>query len=220
MDGPGADALFGDVGGGGGIHKVATDPDGKIYTYDEGTGKFKVIGTDKDRTVATIGVITSKDDNVMGLTWLKGKLYVTGVDGNNDFLQVVDPAKYKAATPKANVTDVYRARDHFEDVEAGHQAITSQIYNDGEALIMSSQGGFVWRVDTDGTVLSTLAGSGAFIEFGADFDPTKPHAAKDWELVSRLSNPDGGPWLAFAGTKMFWTGGAGIAKYTLQIACE
>ena len=39
-----------------------------IYTWDEGTGKFKeVIATDKDRTVSTIGV-GATDDNVMGLS--------------------------------------------------------------------------------------------------------------------------------------------------------
>ena len=219
-DGPGIDALFGGTTiKGAGIHKVAVDPTGNIYTWDEGTGKFKMIATDKDRTVSTIGA-TSSDDNIMGLTFLKGKLYATGVDGTNDFLIEVDPAAYKAATPKSNTKDVFRSRDHFSDVEAGHQAITAQVINDGEALIISSQQGYVWSVATDGTVLATLAGTGPYIEFSADFDPTKPHAAKDWELFYSLSNSAGGPWLALADSKLYWSGGKSLGQFTLQFSCQ
>ncbi len=219
MDGPGADALFGGVGGGGGIQKVAVDPDGNIYTWDNGTGKFKMIATDTDRTVSTIGQ-GSADDNINGLTFLNGKLYAVGVDGTNDFLIEVDPSKYKKATPKGNVSDVYRARDHFSDVESGHQAQTMQVFNDGEALIISGQSGFVWRVATDGTVLKTLAGSGTFIDFTSDFDPTASHAATDWELVSNLSNSAGGPWITLADKKLYWSGGIGTAQYTVQFNCQ
>lgn len=221
VDGPGKDALFGDVGGGGGIHKVATDADGNIYTYDEGTLKFKMIATDADRTVSTIGV-GEGDDNVMGLAWLKGKLYVTGVDGNNDFLRVVDPAKYDEAKPKENVTDIYRVRDHFEDVEAGHQAITSQVYADGDALIITSQGGYTWRVGTDGKILATLFGSGAYLDYEGGFDPLVAHPAAEWQLVSSLSNRDGGPWLAVdsANKSIYWAGGIGISKYAVKFDCK
>ncbi|HXK20424.1 MAG TPA: hypothetical protein VNG33_21590, partial [Polyangiaceae bacterium] len=47
-DGPGADALFGNVGGGGGIVHITTDPDGNLYTFDNGTGKFKMIASEAD----------------------------------------------------------------------------------------------------------------------------------------------------------------------------
>jgi hypothetical protein len=101
VDGPGASALFGG-GKGAGIQKVAVDPDGNIYTFDNGTGKFKQIATDADRTVSTIGQGLA-DDTINGLTFLNGKLYAVGVDGTNDLLLEIDPAKYKVATPKANV---------------------------------------------------------------------------------------------------------------------
>ena len=221
MDGPGAGALFGGSEiGGAGIHKVTVDASGNIYTWDEGTGKFKKIATDADRTVSTIG-LGSTDDNIMGLAWLKGKLYATGVDGTNDFLIEVDPAKYDKAKPKDNVVDVFRDREHFADVEGGHQAITAQVISDGSALIISGQSGFVWRVAADGTVLATLAGSGAFLDYQDDFDPLVPHPGKDWQLVSSLSNSNGGPWLAFDGeSKLYWSGGIGIGKYTLQFSCQ
>ncbi len=223
MDGPGAGALFGGDGSvvkGAGIHKITVDPDGNLYVYDDGTGKYKKIGTDAARTVTTIGQ-GSIDDVVMGIAFLKGKLYATGVDGSNDFLIEVDPAKYKAATPKGNVVDVFRSPgDQFPEIAGtGHQAIPSQVYSDGEALIVASQSQYIWRMAADGTILATLAGSGTFIDFTADFDPTKPHAAKDWQLVYKLSNPDGGPWLALNGTDLYWSGGGGTGKNILKFSC-
>lgn len=219
-DGAGAQALFGGPEkDGAGIHKVAVDPQGNIYTWDEGTGKFKKIATDDDRTVTTIGH-SSTDDNVMGLAFLKGKLYATGVDGTNDFLLEVDPEAFDESAPEANVKEVYRARDHFEDVPSGNQAITSQVTTDGDALIISGQSGFVWRVATTGKVLATLAGSGAYLDYEDGFDPTKPHPATEWQLVSSLSNADGGPWLATAQNKLYWAGGIGISKYLMQFDCE
>lgn len=218
-DGAGAQALFGGPEkDGAGIHKVTVDPDGNIYTWDEGTGKFKMVATDAERTVTTIGV-GATDDNVMGLAFLDGKLYATGVDGSNDFLKEVDPAAYDAAEPTKNVKDVFRSRDHFADVPSSNQAITAQVVSDGEALIISGQSGYVWRVATDGTVLATLAGTGAFLDYKDGFDPTKPHPANEWQLVSSLSNSNGGPWLALGNGKLYWSGGLGISKYVLELSC-
>jgi len=224
-DGPGADALFGDVGGGGGLVHITTDPDGNLYTFDNGTGKFKMIAneSDKARTVSTIGQ-GSGDDNVLGLAFVKGKLYATGVDGSNDFLIEIDPAKYDKAKPKASVHDVFRAPDHFADVEAGHQAVISEAISDGEALIISGDSGFVWRVATDGTVLATLAGTGVHTDYspvGEDpFDPTKPHPASEWWLNYDVSNSNGGPWLALTDNKLYWSGGFGTGKHIVQFSCK
>jgi hypothetical protein len=218
-DGAGNQALFGGESAGAGIHKVAVDPDGVIFTWDEGTGNFKKIDTDADRTVSTIGH-TPADDNIMGLTFLGGKLYATGVDGSNDFLLEVDVAAFDEADPDANVKEVFRERSHFEEIDSSHQAITSQLTNDGEALIIASQSGYVWRVATDGEVLATLAGTGPHIEFENDFDPTVPHPASEWQLVSPLSNSNGGPWLALADGKLYWSGGISLAKHVLQLDCQ
>jgi hypothetical protein len=225
QDGPGADALFGDVGGGGGVVHITTDPDGNLYTFDNGTGKFKMIAneSDPDRTVSTIGQ-GSGDDNVIGLAFLKGKLYASGVDGSNDFLIEIDPAKYSKAKPKDSVHDVFRARDHFADVEASHQAVLSQMISDGEALIITGDSGYIWRVAADGTVLATLAGTGVHLEYdpvGEDpFDPTSPHPANEWWLNYSLSNSFGGPWLALSDSKLYWSGGAGTGKHIVQFSCK
>ncbi len=221
QDGPGAQALFGGTEpNGAGIHKVATDAKGNIYTWDEGTGKFKKIATDSDRTVSTIG-LGSADDNVMSLAWLGGKLYASGVDGTNDFLLEVDPAAYDAAAPQANVHEVFRNRgEQFPEIDGtGSQAIPGQLVSDGEALIVSGQSGYVWRMAPDGTVLATLAGTGAYLDYQGGFDPLVPHPASEWQLVSSLSNADGGPWLALGAGKLYWSGGIGIGKYMLQFSC-
>jgi hypothetical protein len=226
-DGPGAEALFGGTEpNGAGIHKVAVDPQGNIYTWDEGTGKVKKVGTDPDRTVSTIGKIGT-DDNVMSLAWLKGKLYATGVDGSNDFLLEIDPGAYDADAPAANVKEVFRnAGEQFPEIAGtGRQAIPADLESDGEALIVSAQSQFIWRISPDGTVLATLAGSlgqrgPGRIEYEDDFNPTIPHPADEWQLGYRLSNVDGGPWLALSGSKLYWSGGFGTGKHILQFSCK
>jgi hypothetical protein len=82
-----------------------------------------------------------------------------------------------------------------------------------------AQSGYVWRVAPDGPVLATLAGTGAFLDYQDNFDPLVPHPANEWQLVSSLSNADGGPWLALAPGKLYWSGGIGIGKYMLQFSC-
>src|SRR6185369_13374129 len=137
-------------------------------------------------------------------------LYATGVDGNNDFLLEIDPAAYDKDAPAANVKELFRNRgDQFPEIAGtGHQAIPADLESDGEALIVSSQSQFVWRLDRDGTVLATLAGSlgdrgPGRTEYENDFNPTIPHPANEWQLGCRLSNPDGGPWLALSGSKLY-----------------
>ncbi len=217
-DGPGASAQFGgDHDGKGMIQHLAADPSGNYYVFDNGTGKYRKIATDASRTVSTIGQ-GSADDNVLGMAFLNGKLYAVGTDSSNDFLLEIDPAAYSATNPKNNVKEVFRANDHFKDVQ-NDQAVISNLIADGDALIVSSQKDYVWRMGTDGTVLATLAGSGAAIDFTPDFDPTKPHNATDWELVNDASNSFGGPWLALGSGKLYWGGGVGINKYSVQFSC-
>ena len=226
-DGPGAEALFGGTEpNGSGIHKVAVDPVGNIYTWDEGTGKVKLVGTDPARTVSTIGVIGT-DNNVMSLAFLQGKLYATGVDGANDFLLEIDPEAYNPKKPTANVKEIFRNRgEQFPEVAGtGHQAIPADLESDGEALIVSGQSQFVWRMSTNGTVLATLAGSlgergPGRIEYEDDFNPTIPHPAAQWQLGYTLSNVDGGAWLALSGSTLFWSGGFATGKHILQFTCK
>jgi hypothetical protein len=218
-DGPGAQALFGGtMPGGAGIHKVTVDPAGNIYTWDEGTGKHKKIATDSARTVSTIGR-SSTNDNVMALQWLNGKLYAIGVDGTNDFMLEVDPATYNAANPTANVKQVFRTRNHFPEVPSSNQAVISGMTTDGQALIISAQSGYVWRVATDGTVLQTLAGTGRRLDYENGFDPLIPHPANQWQLLYNVSNSNGGPWLWYQAGKLYWAGGYGIGKHILRFSC-
>lgn len=221
QDGPGAQALFGNADNHGSLFRIATDADNNLYVWDNGNSKFKKIANedDTDRTVTTVGT-ASTDDNIMGLTYLKGKLYATGVDGTNDFLLEIDPAAYDAAHPTANVTEVFRERNHFADVDSGHQAILTQLTNDGEALIVSGQSGFVWRMGTDGKVLATLAGTGVHLGYDGGFDPTTPHAASDWQLAYSASDSNGGPWLAVNGSQLYWSGGYSVGKHAIDFDCK
>ena len=218
-DGPGASAQFGgDHDGKGMIQHLAADPSGNYYVFDNGTGKYRKIATDASRTVSTIGQ-GSADDNVLGMAFLNGKLYATGVDGTNDFFLEIDPTKYKAANPNASVTEVFRAPDHFQAAGAEGQAVPSTLIADGDAFILAAEEDVIWRMKPDGTIVDTLAGSGTFIDFTTDFDYTMPHKATDWELVNTGSNHFGGPWIAYANGNLFWTGGPGINKWTVKFSC-
>jgi len=222
VDGPGAEALFGNADNHGSVFRIATDTDNNLYVWDNGNAKFKMIANedDADRTVTTVGVV-SQDDNILGLTFLKGKLYATGVDGSNDFLLEIDPAKYDADDPTANVKEVFRERNHFpDDVESSHQAVLSQLTTDGEALIVTGQSGFIWRVATNGKVLGTLAGTGVHLGYDGGFDPTEAHPANEWQLAYSASNSNGGPWLAVNGSKLYWSGGYSVGMHVVGFDCE
>lgn len=221
VDGPGATAMFGNADNHGSVFRITTDADNNLYVWDNGNNKFKMIAneSDADRTVTTVGV-GSDGDNLMGLTYLKGKLYATGVDGSNDFLLEIDPAAYNSKKPTANVKEIFRERNHFpDDVESSHQAVLTQLTNDGEALIVTGQSGFIWRVGTDGKVLATLAGSGTYLGYDADFDPTKSHPAKDWQLPYAI-NSNGGPWLAVNGSTLYWSGTYGVGENVIGFDCK
>ena len=238
VDGPGNMAMFGGdpnvTGiGGAGIHKIAADPDGNYYTWDEGTGKFKKIANDGARTVSTIGHI-SPDDQVRGLTFLNGKLYaVANNSGSEDVLFEVDPGAYKATDttkPTKNIKEVFRddtdqAGNRFQEIAgSGHTSLPGDLENDGEALIMASAHGFIWRVTTDGTA-TALAGSlgpngPGRLDFDDGFDPTLSHPAAEWELVTRPSNADFSPWLAVDGGNLYWSGGIGIGEYVVKFGCR
>jgi hypothetical protein len=222
VDGPGKDALFGNADNHGGVFRLASDPDNNLFVYDNGNNKFKMIANedDADRTVSTVGV-SQDGDNLTGLTYLKGKLYAVGVDGTNDVLLEIDPAKYDEGDATANVKEIFRERNHFEEIESSHQAVITQVINDGEALIITGNSGYIWRVATDGKVLATLAGTGIHLGYDGGFDPTLSHPADEWQLAFTVSNSAvGGPWLAQNGNKLYWSGGYGVGKHIVGFDCK
>ena len=210
--GPDNAANPGDVNGKGldakflGVSKPVVAPNGNIFIYDEGNGKLKKIAADADHTVSTVADF---DDNIFALAYLNGKVYASGSDGANDVLLEIDPTK-----TTNNVREAYRDNAHFSELDHALAVITALV-PDGDALIAGGKG-YIWRIGTDGTVLSTLAGSGAAIDWPTDFDPTAPHAAKDWVLENTGA---GQQWMALDQGKLYWAGGVGVGRYVLQFAC-
>jgi hypothetical protein len=200
VDGKGLDAKFL------GVSKPVVAPNGNIFVYDEGNQKLKKIGTDRDRTVTTVAAF---DDNIFALAYLNGKVYASGSDGANDVLLEIDPTK-----TANNVKEVYRDNAHFNELDHALAVITALV-PDGDALIGGGKG-YIWRIGTDGSVIATLVGSGAAIDWPSDFDPTEPHSAKDWVLVNTGA---GQQWLALDKGKLYWAGGVGIARTVLQFSC-
>jgi hypothetical protein len=187
-----------------------------------GNNKFKMIANedDADRTVSTVGV-AQDGDNLTGLAYLKGKLYAVGVDGTNDVMLEIDPGTYNAKKPTANVKELFRERTHFDEIESSHQAVITQVISGGEALIITGNSGYIWRVATDGKVLATLAGTGIHLGYDGGFDPTKPHPAGEWQLAYTVSNSAvGGPFLAQNGNKLYWSGGYGVGLHVVGFDCK
>lgn len=200
VDGKGLEAKFL------GVSKPIVAPNGNVFVYDQGNHKLKKVATDPDRTVTTVADF---DDTIFALAYLNGKVYASGSDGAHDVLLEIDPTK-----TSNNVKDVYRDNAHFPALDHALAVITALV-PDGDALIGGGKG-YIWRIGTDGSVLSTLAGSGAAIDWPSDFDPTAPHAAKDWVLVNSGS---GQQWLALDQGKLYWAGGVGVAHTVLQFSC-
>jgi hypothetical protein len=129
------------------------------------------------------------------------------------------PTKYDPKKPTANVTEVFRERNHFpNDIDSSKQAVLTQLTNDGEALIVTGQSGFTWRLGTDGKVLATLAGSGTHLGYENGFDPTMPHPASEWQLPFSSSS-NGGPWLAVNGSNLYWSGTWSVGENVVEFSC-
>ena len=212
VDGKGADAKFWGVG------RLAVDANNNIFVYDEGNSKIRMIANDANRTVSTVAKLPSAD-KVWSLAYLNSKVYAVGSDGSKDKLWAIadPPAPFNAATPMANVTPIFAENGRFPQVSSSQQAVLKSLVSDGQALIMASKG-YVWRVGTDGTVLSTLAGNGVY--FGGmptTFDVSVAHPAADWPLPT--NGPGHDIWLALNGGKLYWAGGSGVGKYAVQFSC-
>jgi hypothetical protein len=99
----------------------------------------------------------------------------------------------------------------------------SDLENDGTNLIASSTLSFIWKIGTDGSYVSTLAGTlnergeAGFIDFEGGFDPTKSHPASMWQLETGTSTI-GAPWIALSGGSLYWSGGVGTSEFVVKFA--
>ncbi len=212
VDGKGSDAKFHGLG------RVAVDPNNNIFLFDEFNAKIRMIANDANRTVTTVAKMPSAD-KVLALAYSNGKVYGVGSDGTRDKMWAFadPPAPFNAATPTANVTNIFAENGHFSEVPPSQQVVLKSLISDGQALIMASKG-YVWRVAPDGTVLATLGGNGTYFgSFPTTFDLTMPHAAADWPLST--NGPGHDIWLALSSGKLYWGGGSGVGKYVVQFSC-
>jgi hypothetical protein len=147
-----------------------------------------------------VSTVAAFDDNIFALAYLNGKAYASGSDGANDVLLEIDPTK-----TTDNVQEVYSDNAHFSELDHALAVITTLV-PDGDALLGGGKG-YIWLIGTHGTVLSTLPGSGAAIDWPTDFDPTALHAAKDWVLEN--TGPGSNGWRS---TKTSCTGRAAWAS--------
>lgn len=205
VDGPGASAKFY------GVRLPTADGAGNVYVVDEGNQKIKKIAADAARTVTTLHDFGSADEPVvLAMTVLGGKLYATGATATNDFLWELDTAKPGA--PKV----VYEKRGVFAEIDSSSLAILFAMDNDGEALIVGSNKGYVFRMSTAGEELAVLAGMGQIVDF-PELDLSKPVPAAEVPLKGYGVN-DGS--VLKKGTSVLWAGGNGVGFHVFDIACK
>ncbi|HEY4102673.1 MAG TPA: hypothetical protein VGM44_02240, partial [Polyangiaceae bacterium] len=180
--------------------------------------------------------LLSTEDEVTGLTFVKGKLYAIANNTGTDVpLFEIDPTTYSATDmtkPSKNIKTVFRldadgAGTVFPELDGqGHSPLLSDIENDGTNLIVSSALSFIWKIGTDGSYIATLAGTlsaqgeAGFIDFEPGFDPTISHPANMWQLeVSSEAAPNVAPWIALGGSSLYWSGGVGTSEFVVKFGC-
>lgn len=202
VDGPGASARLGLPSW------VAVNAD-TVYFIDAENSKIKSVSSDPARTVKTVAKLP--DGVYYDMITLRNKLYVIANNTLSEgFLLEIDPLS-------GSVRDVVRGRS---DVWQGSGAINvSGLATDGMGLF-TSQSGQLLYVTIDGKVES-IAGSGTYLEFGPDYDPTIKHQAKELQLWSarRVQTAGANVFLGYRRGNVYYSA-AGLTSYIERIACE
>jgi hypothetical protein len=203
VDGPGAQAQFF------GPERPTVDADGNIYLSDAGNGKIKRIANDADRTVSTLHSFPG-EEFALAMTAMDGTLYVTGQNVTEDVVLAID-------LESGAVTELFRGRGLFEELDSSQQATMFALANDGVDLLVGSNKGYIFRLSTTGEPLGVVAGMGQFADFPADLDLTMPIAL---DMLPLRSFAVGDANLVRMGNDFMFTGTAGgIGFHIWAIHC-
>jgi hypothetical protein len=207
VDGPGASAKTY------GPELPVSDEDGNIYFIDGGNSKIKKIANDAARTVTTLHDFASVDEaSPLAMTAFGGKLYVVGVKAVSDFLWAI------GTDAPGQFEEVFDEVGTFEELGTSTQATMNGLTHDGEALIVDSSKGYIFRLSTSGEQLATLAGVGQLADFPPDLDFTAGVPANETPIKA-ISTIVGS--VARRGNSILYAGtAAGVGFHVLDIACE
>ncbi|MEJ7729507.1 MAG: hypothetical protein WKG00_09845 [Polyangiaceae bacterium] len=190
-----------------------SDEDGNIYFIDGGNSKIKKIANDAARTVTTLHDFASVDEaSPLAMTAFGGKLYVVGVEAVSDFLWAI------GTDAPGQFEEVFNQVGTFEEIGTSTTATMNGLTNDGEALIVGSAKGYIFRLSTSGEQLATLAGTGQVVDFPPDLDFAAGVPANETPIKA-ISTIIGS--VARKGNSILYAGtAAGVGFHVLDIACE
>jgi hypothetical protein len=202
-DGPGAAAqLYAPT------HPVV-DEAGQIYVVDN-LNKLKRIANDAASTVTTIAALPSDSAyNYSSMTYLKGKLYLTYLQGLKNTVLEVDPSSGKTRAVLEGNGKAYPPLD--SSVVPGLAAVTT----DGAVLYITGRS-WLWSLTPAGA-LTLIAGNGRD-EYGPRDELAAPRKASEFALSGNATNVD----LTFLpGSGLWFRGRAGANNnsYIVQIDC-
>jgi hypothetical protein len=202
VDGPGVDAMFYAP------ENPVADEDGNVYVFDVGNLKLKRIAGDADRTVSTIFEYPG-DEEALAMTVLDGVVYVSLTASVDDILVSVDPQS-------GDVNELFRGRGLFDELDSSQIATMYGMANDGVDLLIASNKGYIFRVNTAGESLGAVAGRGSVVDFPT-IDVTMPVALEELPLTSYTTK---GADLVRYGNDFLFTGAAsGIGFHIWAIHC-
>ena len=209
VDGPGAMAKFSLP------ERMALDGSDNVYVWDEGNNAIRKIANDAEHTVSTlVDSITPTGAAVVSETFLGGKLYVWGVDGNDVFLNAYDAAGTKAV--------LFKGRPDLFGGSSGDSKTVGGIVNDGTSLIVFFSGQ-LFRVDTAGKISAPLAGVyKPGLDFTTGYDPKAPQPADKVQLLALSQGATAGlnAWITLDESKDLFVSARADTSYVEKIECD
>lgn len=209
VDGPGAMAKFKLP------ERMTVDGSDNVYVWDLGNNAIRKIANDSAHTVSTlVDSIAPTGAAVVSVTFMGGKLYVWGTEGNDVFLNAYDAAGTKAVLLKGRA-------DLFGGA-SGDAKTVGGIINDGTSLIVFFSGQ-LFRIDTAGKISAPLAGVyKPGLDFTTGYDPKAPQPADKVQLLALSQGATAGlnAWITLDANKDIFVSARADNAYVEKIECE
>lgn len=149
--------------------------------------------------------VVPKDITVIGNT-----LYFTAVFTSEDLLVAVD-------LESGEVDELHRGRGLFPEIGTSEVGNMYALASDGEALLVGTAKGYIFRLSTGAEPLGIVAGYGTVTSYPGSLDVTMPIPVD--ELPIRSNNTLTAS-LVRDGDALYFTGnGGGVGSHIWQIRC-
>ena len=209
VDGIGSAARFGLP------ERLTIDSNNNLYVWDNGNNSIRKIANDASHTVSTLTTVIGGPGGgaVMSETFLNGKVYVWGKNGNDVFLAALD------ASTGAR-TNLFTGRADLFGGDSSDSQVIGGIVNDGARLILFFNGQ-LWAVDPTSGARSLLAGVyKPGFEFASGYDPKVSHQSATLQLPTspgQIATAGVESYLAIDSAKNLYVEGTVLNTYVEKI---